>query len=277
MDLANTKQLYREHVAHFLKYRLGSKLSNRITNHVLSLDLCNTGDSREAFKELLTATVQFAVDDRYEVLPLVFDMEELLKFENNFLSIYDDAQKEDGVDSFDDIFDSLLAKELGDILGQELVDTVRKVFMKAVLAIPEQTINTRFFTGMHAVYTFIPDVWSELEFSEKVKSLSELLPKEVAEEASAESEEGLYEKLVEQIVVADLADIMGQGIVLQTVLKNAQTKTSGVFVGDLERFTVFCSHILEDDMVTQLFDTFWVDERRSVWKKEAELMCRYGS
>ncbi len=273
MELEKNKLLYREHVARFLKYRLGRKLSNLITEYVLSLDIDDYTDERDAFGKLLRATVEYAVDGKYKVLPLVFDRQELEQFEENFLSIYDDAQSVGGTDSFEEIFDDLLADELGDILGKELVDTVKEVFMKAVLAIPEQTGNKRFYSGMQAIYTFIPDVWSELEFSEKVQTLSSKLPQDAAVLESVESEAETFEQLVEEIIVVDLAEIMGQGVVLQTVLKNAREKTIGIFISDQERFTAFCGHVLEDDMVNQLFDAFWVDERRVAWAQKADLIC----
>ena len=273
MDRKQLQTLYLEHVATFLQYRVGGQLAERITAFVLEQDFEDITDARLAFRRMLQATLEYAIGP-HRVFPLVFDKAELAGFENKFASIIDDAAKEGGASSFDAIFDELVAPYLEDILGRELVVTVKKVFMKAVSAIPDQPLDVRFYMGMQAVYHFLPDVWSELEFAEKVKNLSRLLPQS-EEEFEPEEESGSaidFGDLIEKIIVADLADILGRGHAMETVMHSAEAKTDGIFYNDLDRFEKFVENVLADDFITRMFDGFWVDDCRKKWMREAEFM-----
>jgi hypothetical protein len=269
MDQEEIKTLYTEQVATFLSYRLGGEIAHRVTSHVTSRDISNISDQREAFKSLLNETINYSIND-HQVLPLVFEEEELNSFESKFLSIFDDAEKEGGGSSFNDIFDEIVADYLEDILGKELVGNVKKVFMKAVLAMPDLAVDVRFYVGMQAVYHSIPDVWSEIEYAEKVKELSRLLPTDGSEQDEEEAGEVTFEQLVDKILVADLADILGTGHALETVVNTAHEKTQGIFYNDKDRFETFVSHVLEDDFIVRMFDSYWIDERREKWLSEAE-------
>ena len=273
MESKQLHTLYLEHVVSFLHYRVGGQLAERIANFVLAQDLGTVTDARQSFRRMLQATLDYAIGP-HRVLPLVFDRAELAGFETKFASIIDDAAKEGGASSFDAIFDELVAPYLEDILGRELVATVKKVFMKAVSAVPDQQLDVRFYLGMQAVYHFLPDVWSELEFAEKVKSLSRLLPESEDEFESEEETENTVDfgDLVEKIIVADLADILGRGHALETVMHSAEAKTDGIFYNELDRFEKFVENVLADDFITRMFDSFWVDDCRKKWMREAQFM-----
>lgn len=272
MDAQEMQLLYLQHVATFLKYRVGSQLAERITAHVI--ERCPTGeqDPHQAFGRMLADTLEFAIGPN-KVLPLVFDREELAGFQEKFLSIVDKAPSEHGASDFTVIFNDLVAGYLEDILGKELVASVRKVFLKAVSAIPDQPLDVRFYMGMQAVYQFIPDVWSELEFAEKVKELSSKLPQEeTAQPVENATHSAGFEDLVEKIVVSDLADILGRGHALETVINSAEAKMEGIFYNDLERFKTFIEQVLADDFITRMFDLFWIEECRKKWIQQAELI-----
>lgn len=273
MESKQLHTLYLEHVVSFLQYRVGGQLAGRIANFVLEQDLGTVTDARQSFRRMLQATLDYAIGP-HRVLTLVFDRAELAGFETKFASIIDDAAKEGGASSFDAIFDELVAPYLEDILGRELVATVKKVFMKAVSAVPDQPLDVRFYLGMQAVYHFLPDVWSELEFAEKVKSLSRLLPQSEDEFESGEETENTVDfgNLVEKIIVADLADILGRGHALETVMHSAEAKTDGIFYNELDRFEKFVENVLADDFITRMFDSFWVDDCRKKWMREAQFM-----
>ena len=273
MDPKQLQTLYLEHVATFLQYRVGGQLAERITAFALEQDVDEALDAHQAFRRMLQATLAYAIGP-HRVLPLIFDKAELAGFEDKFASIIDEAAKEGGASSFDAIFDELAAPYLEDILGRELVVTVKKVFMKAVSAVPGQPLDVRFYMGMQAVYRFLPDVWSELEFAGKVKSLSRLLPQSEEDfEPGGENESTVdFGDLIEKIIAADLADILGRGHALETVMHSAEARTEGIFYNDLDRFEKFVDNVLADDFITRMFDGFWVDDCRKKWMREAELM-----
>ena len=272
MDPQELQLLYLQHVAMYLKYRVGGQLAERITAHVIDRCQGEEQDPHQAFRRMLADTLAFAIGP-HQVLPLVFDREELAGFEEKFLNIVDSAQRGEGTNDFNAIFDDLVAGYLEDILGKELVSTVRKVFLKAVSAIPDQPLDVRFYMGMQAVYQFIPDVWSELEFAEKVKELSSRLPSdEVARPVEKSVGAAGFEDLIEKIVVSDLADILGRGHALETVMNSAEAKLEGIFYNDLDKFKTFVEHVLADDFITRMFDSYWIEECRKKWIRQAELI-----
>ena len=268
MDLQHLATLYQQHITLYLRYRVGDQLAERITKHVLGCEN-RAQEPRQAFARMLDDTLDFTIGE-HKVLPLVFDRAELAGFHKKFLSIVDEPE---GASDFDAIFDKVVSGYLEDILGKELVTTVKRVFMKAVSAVPDQPLDIRFFMGMQAIYQFIPAVWSELEFAEKVKELSDLLPQDTAMQTiETPGTEAGFQQLVEKVVIADLADILGRGHALETVMTSANGKTEGIFYNDLDKFKQFIEHVLADDFITRMFDSFWIDECRTKWLREAALI-----
>lgn len=271
MDTERAQTLYSKQVTPFLRYRIGGQLASRISTYILKSDVSRFNNARDAFHHLLTETLNFQIGE-YAVLKLIFDNTELEQFEPKFLTVFDNSQDEVEESSFSDIFDKLIASYMEDILGKELVETVKNVFLKSVATMPDQPTDVRFYIGMQAIYHFIPDVWGEVEFAEKVKDLSRLLPDDAAETKQGTTATIDFEELVEKIIISDLVDIMGRGHALETVIDAAKEKTVGIFYNEHDRFATFVNNILEDNFIVRMFDSYWIDERRKKWLDEIQLV-----
>lgn len=272
MAIERSQLLYSKQVTPFLKYRFGGQLASHISTYIFNIDVSRFSNSRDAFHHLLTETINFKIGE-YSALKIVLDNAEIENFEPKFLTVYDNSQNKKEESSFDEIFDKLIAGYMEDILGKELVETVKNEFLKSVASIPDHPTPVRFSIGMQAIYQFIPEVWGEVEFAEKVKELSRLLPEESTEKTEKRSRATFdFEDQVEKIIITDLADILGRGHALETVIEGAKANTKGIFYNEHDRFTTFVNNILEDNFIVRMYDSYWIDERRKKWLDEIQLV-----
>jgi hypothetical protein len=270
MDTERVRLFYQEKVIPYFKYRLGGELAHRIAAHVATLPWPEADDERACFVHLLEASKAFCIEG-HQVLSLVLEPAEYREFDVKFLRAFDEADPADQADAMAEVFDNLVAGYLEDILGAELVETVRQEFIKAVSGVPDQSMEVRFYIGMQAIYHAIPGVWSELEFAEKVKELSLQLPRQQKVQESMADGQADFDDVLERVIIRDLADILGRGHALETVIRTAKDKTGGIFYDQQDRFITFVNNLLEDDFLSRMFDGYWIEERRRQWIEEANL------
>ena len=270
MDYAKVRETYSVLVGTYLHYRLGIQIGRAIARSVAAAKIPPGLTDREAFLAMLTRTRKH-VFSGVVILDLVFDETEKETFLSRFLKEFD--QVDHGVASSDssfvlqDAFKEYVAPDLEDILGKELTERMQNIYLRVIAQNPGIPGQERFHKAMEAIYKLIPDIWSEAEFQEKVVSLQEELNLDTEEQVTAMSgeEEMHCTYAIQTIIIPDLADILGQGKALETVIASAEKKTSGIFSSGLERFKEYVDNVLNDDFVTRMFDPFWIENKQEEW------------
>ncbi len=263
------RKTYSQIVGSYLKNRFGAQIGNRINDGVLSAEITGSLDEREAFAQMLTLTKEFKLAG-YPVLELVLDRAEQESFSEQLLKDYERSTTPSGhALSFEKIFNKFIAPDLEDILGSELVTRTRDVYLRAIARHPGIPDRERFYEGMRTVYELIPDIWSADEFQEKVESLQETHFEEPAEDKTAETEQengdSDISEAVMEIIIADLADILGEGETLHIIINSAKEGLTGIYRNEEERFTSFIYNILHDDFISIMFDQHWIEDKEGEW------------
>ena len=270
MDYAKVRETYSVLVGTYLYYRLGSEIGQAIAKSIVAAEIPNGLTDREAFLALLIRTRKH-VFSGVVILDLVFDETEKETFLTRFLQEFDQADHgvagNDSSFVLQDAFKDHVAPDLQDILGKELTERMQNIYLRVIAQNPGIPAQERFHKAMEAIFKLIPDIWSEAEFQEKVVSLQEELDLEPGEEIAAMSteEEMHCAFAIKTVIIPDLADILGQGKALETVIASAEKKTSGIFSSGLERFREYVHNVLDDDFVTRMFDPFWIENKKDEW------------
>ncbi len=273
MDYDKVRETYTVLVGTYLHYRLGNQIGNSIARSAATAEIPPGLTDREAFMALLTRTRKF-IFSGVVILDLVLDEKEKESFLPRFLKEFDQADH--GVASSDsrfvlqDAFKDHVARDLEDILGKELTERMHNIYLRVIAQNPGIPPRERFNKAMKAIFKLIPDIWSEAEFQEKVVSLQEELNLDSDEEIAVMSAEEEMRCIyaIQTIIIPDLADILGEGKALETVISSAENNTNGIFSSGFERFKKYVDNILNDDFVTRMFDPFWIENKKDEWIEE---------
>ncbi len=271
MNHEKLRKTYSQIVTPYLMNRFGIQIGTRINDGVLSAEINGSLDEREAFAQMLTLTREFKLAG-YPVLELVLDRAEQKSFSEQLLKDYERSTTPSGnALSFEKIFTRFIAPDLEDILGSELATRTMDVYLRTIARHPGIPDRERFYEGMRTVYELIPDIWSADEFQEKVESLQETHFEEPAEDKTAETEteqesddNDIFEAVME-IIIADLADILGEGETLHIIINSARDGLTGIYRNEEEKFTRFIYNILHDDFISIMFDQHWIEDKEGEW------------
>ncbi|MBN4071648.1 hypothetical protein JYT30_00635, partial [Desulfotalea psychrophila] len=73
---------------------------------------------------------------------------------------------------------------------------------------------------------------------------------------------------IEQIIIPDLAEILGKGPILDALVEEAEKQCSGIFSDELARFSQFVKILNKSDIILNMFGDHWTSDKESEWIKE---------
>jgi len=262
-------EAFNQVVGSYLRKRLGNEIAARLIETADGVP----GKDDASIESSFTHLYQQLLETRLEgydgpFLNLILDKDELTSlpkaFNRDFQSLY--GENRDSITAID-AFDKLLAPHLVDILGEELVEISKNIYNDAIEIQVGVADHVRFFVAMDKMMETIP-LLNEVEYIEQIRSIAETLKQHQVDTLPAEEEitpTVSFQNGVEQIIVTDLAEILGHGPLLESLIDSTYEKCSGVFPDDLARFSHFVGELNKSDVILNMFGDHWTSNKEQEW------------
>ena len=256
-------------VVPWMRKKTGRNLSELLLGKVKNAPRPDCESVKDCFSELCRNLISIQLKGYSgPVLRLLLEADEYeLLFDNlssDFVSYY---EREEDFPPIDKVFEQLLAPELVDVLGEELVDHLNQLYLDEVEQQVGVADHNRFLVAMSTLAETVP-LLSEVEFTEKIQAVAEILEKHNTGD-QFDSGEGIagftLDDGIKEVIIPDLADILGEGPILFTLVDDVKHNCRGIFPDELARFSRFIKEINKSDIIINMFGDHWAVEKEKEW------------
>jgi len=269
---ADALQAFNQVVEPYLRKKMGHEIAALLIDRTLELSLAESTSTKDAFILLCSRLLEIRLGKRdIPFVALVLDREELSSLQDDFIRDYDSrcGQNQNHL-TIDTVFDVLLAPDLVDVLGEELVTYLKKLYIDKIETLVGVADHQRFTIAMENLSETMP-LLQEVEYVERIRGISEILQKQQTD--SAENPDAVFSSItmqdgIEQIVIPDLAEILGKGPILDALVEEAEKQCSGIFSDELARFSQFVKILNKSDVILNMFGDHWTNDKEREWIKE---------
>jgi|GEM_PF-6123546 hypothetical protein len=253
----------------YLRKKLGSDLAALLTDTIRDVPPPASASVKDAFVQLCRELLETRLNG-YEgpFLSLVLDRDELASlmgsFERDYESLY--GENRDSL-AAGNVFDRLLAPDLVDVLGEELVTYLKQLYIDEIEIQVGVADHQRFLAAMEKLAETVP-LLHEAEYMERIRGIAEILKKQQTDSLSSADDMFSAVSLedgIEQIIIPDLADILGKGPILESLVEAAREQCSGIFPDELARFSRFVKELNKSDIILNMFGDHWTAGKEQEW------------
>jgi hypothetical protein len=255
-------------VTPYLRKKLGKELADLLAIMLTTLSLQSADSAREVFVQLCGELVELHLDG-YDgaFLSLVLDRNELVSLVSSFARDFDSRFGEiSPLLHAGNAFDRLLAPELADVLGMELVDHLRNLYIAEIEIHVGVDDDKRFLAAMEKLADVVP-LLNEAEYMDRIRCVEEVLRQQMTDndERAAVFDGVIIEDGIEQIIISDLADILGKGPILESLIQESHDQCTGIFTDELARFSRFVKVLNGSDIILNMFGDHWAVDKEQEW------------
>ncbi len=262
-------EAFNQVVGSYLRKRLGNEIAVRLIETVSRLPEKDDVSIERSFTHLYQQLLETKLDG-YDgpFLNLILEKDELTSlptaFNRDFRSLF--GANRESLTAIN-AFDKLLAPNLADILGEELIELSKNIYNDAIEIQVGVADHVRFFVAMDKMMETIP-LLNEAEYIEQIRSIAETLKQHQADyfpDAEEITPTVTFQDGVEQIIVSDLAEILGHGPLLKSLIDVTHEKSSGVFPDDLAKFSHFVGELNKSEIILNMFGDHWTSNKEQEW------------
>lgn len=260
-------------VTPYLRKKLGQQIAATLTEAIQPKVLLKNSSADDAFAILYKELFKVKLDG-YDgpFLSLVLEDDELTSLPDSFERDYASLQSEDQeVLTARNAFSLLLAPDLKDVLGAELVTHLNTLYVESMELQVGVSDHIRFFVAMGQLMEIV-SLLNEVEYLEKIKKIAAKLrkdkntPSELAVKGSSSSitlQDGIIE-----IIIPDLAGVLGEGPVLESLLLAIHNECTGFFPDEIARFSYFVNKLIDSDIILDMFGDHWTSGKQNEWVED---------
>lgn len=204
-------------------------------------------------------------------LSLVLDRDELASLVGSFERDYDSfyGTQSDSLTAVN-VFDRLLAPDLVEVMGEELVAYLKRLYIDEVEIQIGVADHDRFLAAMGKLAETVP-LLQEAEYIERIRGIAEILKNQQVGGTLPQADDifsGIsMEDGIEQIIIPDLGDILGKGPILESLVETARKQCTGIFPDELARFSSFVKELNSSDIILNMFGDHWTADKEQEWIK----------
>jgi hypothetical protein len=269
---ADALQAFSQVVGPYLRKKMGHDIATLLTTITRETSLAESTSAKDAFSQLCNRLLEIRLG-KYDVpfVNLVLGREELSSLQEAFSRDYDSRYGHNQSHlTIGTVFDILLAPDLVDVLGEELVTYLKQLYINEIETLVGVADHLRFATAMEKLSETMP-LLQEAEYTERIKGISEILKKQHTD--SVENPDAVFSSItlqdgINQIIIPDLAAILGKGPILDALVEEAGKQCSGIFPDELARFSKFVKILNKSDIILNMFGDHWISDKEREWIKE---------